>query len=109
MIVWGDSHTSTHDAFGALAYGIGTTEVEHVLATQTLIQRRSNNMRVVVDGKLPPDVSAKDIILSIIGEIGAAGGIGHAIEFSGEAIGTLSMEGRMTICNMSVEAGPAHG
>jgi len=109
MIACGDSHTTTHGAFGALAYGIGTSEVEHVLATQTLIQRKSNNMRVVVDGKLPPDVSAKDIILAIIGEIGAAGGIGHAIEFSGEAISALSMEGRMTVCNMSVEAGARTG
>jgi 3-isopropylmalate/(R)-2-methylmalate dehydratase large subunit len=109
MIACGDSHTTTHGAFGALAYGIGTTEVEHVLATQTLIQRKSSNMRVVVDGKLPSDVSAKDIILSIIGEIGAAGGIGHAMEFSGEAIGALSMEGRMTVCNMSVEAGARTG
>lgn len=105
MIVCGDSHTSTHGAFGALAYGIGTSEVEHVLATQTLIQRKSRNMRVVVDGKLPPDVAAKDIILAVIGEIGAAGGIGHALEFSGEAVRSLSMEGRMTVCNMAVEAG----
>ena len=82
MIVCGDSHTTTHGAFGALAYGIGTSEVEHVLATQTLIQRKSRNMRVVVDGKLPSDVTAKDIILAVIGEIGAAGGIGHALEFS---------------------------
>ena len=109
MIACGDSHTTTHGAFGALAYGIGTTEVEHVLATQTLIQRKSSNMRVVVDGKLPFDVSAKDIILSVIGEIGAAGAIGHAMEFSGEAIGALSMEGRMTVCNMSVEAGARTG
>lgn len=105
MIVCGDSHTATHGAFGALAYGIGTSEVEHVLATQTLIQRRSRNMRVVVDGRLPPDVAAKDIILAVIGEIGAAGGIGHALEFSGEAVRSLSMEGRMTVCNMAVEAG----
>jgi 3-isopropylmalate/(R)-2-methylmalate dehydratase large subunit len=109
MIACGDSHTSTHGAFGALAYGIGTTEVERVLATQTLIQRKSSNMRVVVDGKLPPEVSAKDIILSIIGEVGAAGGIGYAMEFSGEAICALSMEGRMTVCNMSVEAGARTG
>jgi 3-isopropylmalate/(R)-2-methylmalate dehydratase large subunit len=105
MIVCGDSHTTTHGAFGALAYGIGTSETEHVLATQTLIQRKSRNMRVVVDGKLPPNVTAKDIILAIIGEIGAAGAIGYAVEFSGEAIRALSMEGRMTVCNMSTEAG----
>jgi 3-isopropylmalate/(R)-2-methylmalate dehydratase large subunit len=108
-IVCGDSHTTTHGAFGALAYGIGTSEVEHVLATQTLIQRKSNNMRVVVDGRLPSDVSAKDIILAVIGEIGAAGGIGHAMEFCGDAIRALSMEGRMTVCNMSVEAGARTG
>src|SRR3954463_3017574 len=105
MIVCGDSHTSTHGAFGALAYGIGTSEVEHVLATQTLIQRKSRNMRVAIDGRLPPDVAAKDIILAVIGEIGAGGGIGHALEFSGEAVRSLSMEGRMTVCNMAVEAG----
>jgi 3-isopropylmalate/(R)-2-methylmalate dehydratase large subunit len=105
MIVCGDSHTTTHGAFGALAYGIGTSEVEHVLATQTLIQRKSRNMRVVVDGELPSNVTAKDIILAVIGEIGAAGGIGHALEFSGEVVRSLSMEGRMTVCNMSVEAG----
>jgi 3-isopropylmalate/(R)-2-methylmalate dehydratase large subunit len=109
MIVCGDSHTTTHGAFGALAYGIGTSEVEHVLATQTLIQRKSGNMRAVIDGKLPPDVTAKDIILAIIGEIGAAGAIGHALEFSGKAIDALSMEGRMTVCNMSVEAGARTG
>ena len=109
VIVCGDSHTTTHGAFGALAYGIGTSEVEHVLATQTLIQQKSKNMRVTVNGKLPPDVTAKDIILAVIGEIGAAGGIGHALEFSGEAIRELSMEGRMTVCNMSVEAGARTG
>src|SRR5258707_10180792 len=109
MLVCGDSHTATHGAFGALAYGIGTSEVEHVLATQTLIQRKSKNMRVVVDGKLPPDVTAKDIILAIIGEIGAAGAIGYALEFSGEALRALSMEGRMTVCNMSIEAGARAG
>jgi 3-isopropylmalate/(R)-2-methylmalate dehydratase large subunit len=109
LIVCGDSHTTTHGAFGALAYGIGTSEVEHVLATQTLIQRKSKNMRVTVDGKLPRDVSAKDIILAVIGEIGAAGGIGHALEFAGEAIRGLSVEGRMTVCNMSVEAGARTG
>jgi len=108
-IVCGDSHTTTHGAFGALAYGIGTSEVEHVLATQTLIQRKSNNMRVVVDGRLPSDVSAKDVILAVIGEIGAAGGIGHAMEFCGDAVRALSMEGRMTVCNMSVEAGARTG
>lgn len=109
MIVCGDSHTTTHGAFGALAYGIGTSEVEHVLATQTLIQRKSRNMRVVIDGVLPADATAKDIILAVIGEIGAASGIGHALEFSGDAIGALSMEGRMTVCNMSVEAGARTG
>jgi 3-isopropylmalate/(R)-2-methylmalate dehydratase large subunit len=109
VLVCGDSHTTTHGAFGALAYGIGTSEVEHVLATQTLIQRKSKNMRVTVNGKLPPDVTAKDIILAIIGEIGAAGGIDHALEFCGEAIRGLSMEGRMTVCNMSVEAGARTG
>src|SRR5205085_4565626 len=108
-IVCGDSHTSTHGAFGALALGIGTTEAEHVLATQTLIQRRSKTMRAVIDGALPPDVSAKDIILSLIAEIGAAGAIGHALEFSGDAVRALSMEGRMTLCNMSVEAGARTG
>src|SRR5450631_3812894 len=108
-IVCGDSHTSTHGAFGALAMGIGTSEVEHVLATQTLMQRKSKNMRVLVDGRLPPEVTAKDIIMAVIGEIGAAGGVGHALEFSGEAIAALSMEGRMTVCNMSVEAGARTG
>jgi 3-isopropylmalate/(R)-2-methylmalate dehydratase large subunit len=108
-IVCGDSHTTTHGAFGALALGIGTSEVEHVLATQTLIQRKPKNMRAVIDGKLPPDVSAKDIIMSVIAEIGAAGGIGHALEFAGEAIEALSMEGRMTVCNMAVEAGARTG
>ena len=108
-IVCGDSHTATHGAFGALAYGIGTSEVEHVLATQTLIQTKSKNMRAVVDGKLPPGVTAKDIILAIIGEIGTAGGTGYALEYAGEAIRSLSMEGRMTICNMSIEAGAKAG
>ena len=108
-LVCGDSHTATHGAFGALAYGIGTSEVEHVLATQTLIQSKSKNMRAVVDGKLPPNVTAKDIILAIIGEIGTAGGTGYALEYAGEAIRALSMEGRMTICNMSVEAGAKAG
>jgi len=105
----GDSHTATHGAFGALAYGIGTSEVEHVLATQTLILTKSKNMRAVVDGKLPQGVAAKDIILAIIGEIGTAGATGHAIEYAGEAIRALSMEGRMTVCNMSVEAGARAG
>ncbi len=108
-IVCGDSHTSTHGAFGALAHGIGTSEVEHVLATQTLIQKKAKNMRVTVDGKLPHGVTAKDIILAIIGEIGAAGGTGHVIEYAGEAIRSLSMEGRMTVCNMSIEGGARAG
>jgi len=108
-IVCGDSHTATHGAFGALAYGIGTSEVEHVLATQTLIQTRSKNMRAVVEGALPPGVTAKDIILAIIGEIGAAGGTGYALEYAGEAIRALSMEGRMTVCNMSIEGGAKAG
>ncbi len=108
-IVCGDSHTATHGAFGALAYGIGTSEVEHVLATQTLIQTKAKNMRVTVDGKLPAGVTAKDIILAIIGEIGTAGGTGSTIEYAGEAIRALSLEGRMTICNMSIEAGARAG
>ena len=108
-IVCGDSHTSTHGAFGALAHGIGTSEVEHVLATQTLIQAKARNMLVEVDGQLPPGVTAKDIILAIIGEIGTAGGTGHVIEYAGEAIRALSMEGRMTICNMSIEGGARAG
>ena len=108
-LVCGDSHTATHGAFGALAYGIGTSEVEHVLATQTLIQSKSKNMRAVVDGKLPAGVAAKDIILAIIGEIGTAGGTGYALEYAGEAIRALSMEGRMTVCNMSVEGGAKAG
>jgi 3-isopropylmalate/(R)-2-methylmalate dehydratase large subunit len=108
-IVCGDSHTATHGAFGALAYGIGTSEVEHVLATQTLLQKKSKNMRAVVDGRLPEGVTAKDIILAIIGEIGTAGGTGYALEYAGEAIRALSMEGRMTICNMSIEGGARAG
>ncbi len=108
-IVCGDSHTSTHGAFGALAHGIGTSEVEHVLATQTLIQKKAKNMRVTVDGQLPAGVTAKDVILAIIGEIGTAGGTGHVLEYSGEAIRSLSMEGRMTVCNMSIEAGARAG
>jgi 3-isopropylmalate/(R)-2-methylmalate dehydratase large subunit len=108
-IVCGDSHTSTHGAFGALAHGIGTSEVEHVLATQTLIQSKAKNMRVTVDGALKDGVTAKDIILAIIGEIGTAGGTGHVIEYAGEAIRALSMEGRMTVCNMSIEGGARAG
>jgi 3-isopropylmalate/(R)-2-methylmalate dehydratase large subunit len=108
-IVCGDSHTSTHGAFGALAHGIGTSEVEHVLATQTLIQKKGKNMRVSVDGNLPDGVGAKDIILAIIGEIGTAGGTGHVIEYAGDAIRGLSMEGRMTVCNMSIEGGARAG
>jgi 3-isopropylmalate/(R)-2-methylmalate dehydratase large subunit len=108
-IVCGDSHTATHGAFGALAFGIGTSEVEHVLATQTLPQSRPKWMSVEVDGELPPGVTAKDVILAIIGEIGTGGGIGHVIEYRGSAIRSLSMEGRMTICNMSIEAGARAG
>jgi 3-isopropylmalate/(R)-2-methylmalate dehydratase large subunit len=108
-LVCGDSHTGTHGAFGTLSIGIGTSEVEHVLATQTLIQTKSKNMRATVDGKLPDGVTAKDIILGIIGEIGAAGGTGYALEYAGEAIRSLSMEGRMTVCNMSVEGGAKSG
>jgi 3-isopropylmalate/(R)-2-methylmalate dehydratase large subunit len=108
-VVCGDSHTSTHGAFGALAFGIGTSEVEHVLATQCLIQKKMKNMLVSVDGKVGAGVTAKDIVLAIIGEIGTAGGTGHAIEFGGEAIRDLSMEGRMTVCNMAIEAGARAG
>jgi 3-isopropylmalate/(R)-2-methylmalate dehydratase large subunit len=108
-IVCGDSHTATHGAFGALAFGIGTSEVEHVLATQTLIQRPAKNMRVEVEGRLGPGVGAKDIVLAIIGKIGTAGGTGHVIEYTGEAIRALSMEGRMTVCNMTIEAGARAG
>ncbi len=108
-IVCGDSHTSTHGAFGALAHGIGTSEVEHVLATQTLIQKKAKNMRVSVNGQTPDGVGAKDIILAIIGEIGTAGGTGYVIEFAGEAIRALSMEGRMTVCNMTIEGGARAG
>ena len=108
-IVCGDSHTSTHGAFGALAFGIGTSEVEHVLATQTLLQRPAKNMRVSVEGELPFGVGAKDIVLAIIGEIGTAGGTGHVIEYAGSAIRALSMEGRMTVCNMTIEAGARAG
>jgi 3-isopropylmalate/(R)-2-methylmalate dehydratase large subunit len=108
-IVCGDSHTSTHGAFGALAHGIGTSEVEHVLATQTLRQRKARNMRVTVDGDLAPGVGAKDIALAIIGEIGTAGGTGYVIEYAGSAIRGLSMEGRMTLCNLTIEAGAKAG
>jgi len=108
-IVCGDSHTSTHGAFGALAHGIGTSEVEHVLATQTLIQKKAANMLVRVDGALAEGATAKDIILAIIGEIGTAGGTGHVIEYAGQAIRDLSMEGRMTVCNMSIEGGARAG
>jgi 3-isopropylmalate/(R)-2-methylmalate dehydratase large subunit len=108
-IVCGDSHTSTHGAFGALAHGIGTSEVEHVLATQTLLQKKSRNMLVKVDGVLPRGCSAKDLVLAIIGKIGTAGGTGYAIEFAGQAIRALSMEGRMTLCNMAIEAGARAG
>ena len=108
-IVCGDSHTSTHGAFGALAHGIGTSEVEHVLATQTLIQKKAKNMKVEVTGKLPEGVTGKDIVLAIIGEIGTAGGTGYVIEYCGEAIEALSMEGRMTVCNMSIEGGARAG
>ncbi len=108
-VVCGDSHTSTHGAFGALAFGIGTSEVEHVLATQTLLMKKAQNMRVVVDGKLAAGCTAKDIVLAIIGRIGTAGGTGYAIEFAGTAIEALSIEGRMTICNMAIEAGARSG
>ena len=108
-IVCGDSHTATHGAFGALAFGIGTSEVEHVLATQTLIQQPAKNMRISVDGALPLGVTAKDLILAIIGKIGTAGGTGHVIEYAGQAIRDLSMEGRMTVCNMSIEGGARAG
>ena len=108
-IVCGDSHTATHGAFGALAFGIGTSEVEHVLASQTLIQKPAKNMRITVEGPAPEHVTAKDIILAIIGKIGTAGGTGHVIEFAGEAIMDLSIEGRMTVCNMAIEAGARAG
>ncbi len=108
-IVCGDSHTSTHGAFGALAFGIGTSEVEHVLATQTLPQVRPRTMAVEVDGDLPGDVTAKDLVLTIVGVLGTGGGIGHVVEYRGQAIRSLSMEGRMTVCNMSIEAGARAG
>jgi 3-isopropylmalate/(R)-2-methylmalate dehydratase large subunit len=109
VVVCGDSHTSTHGAFGALAFGIGTSEVEHVLATQTLPQARPKTMAVTVEGQVPAGVTAKDIVLAIIGRIGTGGGIGHVIEYRGSAIWSLSMEGRMTVCNMSIEAGARAG
>ena len=108
-IVCGDSHTSTHGALGALAFGIGTSEVEHTLATQTLAMKKSKNMRVHVDGKLPPGVTAKDLVLAVIGKIGTSGGNGHVIEFTGEGFTDLSMEGRMTVCNMTIEGGARAG
>jgi len=108
-VVCGDSHTATHGAFGALAHGIGTSEVEHVLATQTLIQKKSKNMKVEITGSLPPGVTAKDITLSVIGATGTAGGTGHVIEYCGQAIRELSMEGRMTVCNMAIEGGARAG
>ena len=109
VIVCGDSHTATHGAFGALAFGIGTSEVEHVLATQTLIQKKSKNLRINVNGSLPKGVTAKDVILKIIGTIGTAGGTGYVIEFAGDIIKNLSMEERMTVCNMTIEAGARAG
>src|SRR5574340_1104122 len=108
-VVCGDSHTSTHGAFACLAFGIGTSEVEHALATQTLVAKKMKNMLVKVDGALPRGVTAKDVILSVIGRIGTAGGTGYAIEFAGSTIRALSMEGRMTICNMAIEAGARAG
>ena len=108
-VVCGDSHTSTHGAFGALAHGIGTSEVEHVLATQTLLAKKARNMLIKVNGQAAPGVTAKDIVLAIIGKIGTAGGTGYTIEFGGDAIRALSMEGRMTVCNMAIEAGARAG
>src|SRR5712691_10326772 len=108
-IVCGDSHTSTHGAFGALAFGVGTSEVEHVLATQTLPQTKPKTMRVAFRGDLPPALTAKDLVLGAIGELGVAGGVGYAVEYAGPAIEALSMEGRMTVCNMSIEAGARAG
>jgi 3-isopropylmalate/(R)-2-methylmalate dehydratase large subunit len=109
VIVCGDSHTATHGAFGALAFGIGTSEVEHVLATQTLTQSRPKTMSVTVEGELPADVTAKDLMLGILNRIGTGGGVGHVIEYRGEAVRQLSMEGRMTVCNMSIEGGARAG
>src|SRR3954463_7701957 len=108
-VVCGDSHTSTHGAFGALAFGIGTSEVEHVLATQCMVMKKSKTMQVLVEGKLPQGVTAKDITLAVIGTIGSGGGTGYAIEYAGSAIRGLSMEGRMTLCNMAIEAGARTG
>src|SRR5262249_39207086 len=108
-IVCGDSHTSTHGAFGALAFGIGTSEVEHVMATQCLLQQPSKTMEIRVDGTLNPLITAKDIVLAIIAKIGMGGGTGYVLEYTGSAIKTLSMEGRMTLCNMSIEAGARAG
>ena len=108
-VVCGDSHTSTHGAFGALAFGIGTSEVEHVMATQCLLQKKSRNMLVRVNGEVSPGTTAKDLVLAIIGKIGTAGGNGCTIEFGGDAIRALSMEGRMSVCNMSIEAGARAG
>src|ERR687883_1288286 len=109
VIVCGDSHTATHGAFGALAFGIGTSEVEHVLATQTLTQRRPKTMAVTVEGELPADVTAKDLILGTIGRMGTGGAAGHVVEYAGDAIEALSMEGRMTVCNMTIEGGGRAG
>ena len=109
IIVCGDSHTATHGAFGALAFGIGTSEVEHVLATQTLVQKKSKNLRINVNGSLPLGVTSKDVILQIIGKIGTAGGTGYVIEYSGNLISSLSVENRMTICNMTIEGGARAG
>src|ERR1700730_2055960 len=108
-VVAGDSHTSTHGAFAALAFGIGTSEVEHVLATQCLLVEKMKSMRVNVEGELPPAVTAKGLVLAIIGQIGTAGGTGYAMEFAGSTIRALSMEGRMTLCNMAIEAGARVG
>src|SRR5207247_5748827 len=108
-VVCGDSHTSTHGAFACLAHGIGTSEVEHVMATQCLVAKKMKNMRVTVEGTLARGVTAKDVVLAIIGRIGTAGGTGCTIEFAGEAIRALSMEGRMTVCNMAIEAGARAG
>jgi 3-isopropylmalate/(R)-2-methylmalate dehydratase large subunit len=108
-VVCGDSHTSTHGAFGALAHGIGTSEVEHVLATQTLLTKKAKNMRIQVDGVLAKGLTGKDMVLAIIGKIGTAGGTGFTIEFAGSAVRALSMEGRMTLCNMAIEAGARAG